>query len=328
MKNHGFTLFLYLRSDTGSNFTSEVFKKWCKEESISLTIAGPKHQEQNGFVEAAHRITNEMAQSMLIIAHLPLSFLHFALDYACLILRVLPTKNLLKEDKTPTTTYKLLYNKRPRVQRFKVFGCLVIFKRYQPIFEGDASTKFTQLQRGSQGIFVGFPRNQAGWLIYVPEKIGNSNLVVCVDVVFDQFMLSNISGTIFPFAQSQPEIDIGKVGGPVKTIHEATGNLTNLTDHELCHWGEDTPRDTPKPCTSDALTGKRRSAWLRKLENALSSISNDFEITKAEQIIDTFEEIESTFSLLEEEAQEQDIPLDPYLPEPKNLNDIKMLDAK
>ena len=242
-----------------------------------------------------------------------------------MILRVLPSKNLLKDNKAPTTTYKLLYNKWTCIQSYKVFGCPNIFKRYQPVYDGNSSTKFTQLQRGSRGIFVGFPRNQAGWLIYVPEKIGNKNLVVCSDAVFDQFMLSNIAGTNFPFAQSQAEINIGKVGGPSKTINEATGDLTNLADHEMSHWGDEIPEETQQPCESDSLNGKRRSARLRKLENAFSSSINNFSITMNEQILDTFDEIESIFSTLENAAQELDVPLDPYLPEPKSLAKIKNL---
>ena len=78
------------------------------------------------------------------------------------------------------------------------------FKQYQPVCGGDTSTKFTQLQRGSWCILVGFPKNQAGWLIYV-QKIGNKNLVISADVVFDQFMLSSTTGTNSPFTQSQPE---------------------------------------------------------------------------------------------------------------------------
>ena len=99
MQNYGLTTFLYLRSDAGSNFISDEFKKWCDEMGVTLTIAGPKHQEQNGFAESAYRVANEMARSLLVQAHLPLSFLHLALDYACLIMRVLPTKNLLKSEK-------------------------------------------------------------------------------------------------------------------------------------------------------------------------------------------------------------------------------------
>ena len=73
-------------------------------------------------------------------------------------MRVLPAKNLVKSDgKTPTTTYEILYNKQPSIQRFKVFGCPIVFKQYQTVYDGDVTTKFTQLQRGSQEIFVRFP---------------------------------------------------------------------------------------------------------------------------------------------------------------------------
>ena len=44
-----------------------------------------------------------------------------------------------------------------------------------------------------------------------------------------------------------------------------------------------------------------------------------------EQILDTFDKIESIFSTLENAAKELDIPLDSYLPEPKSLADIKNL---
>jgi hypothetical protein len=38
-----FNMFLYLRSDAGTNFTSDEFKKWCEKNHIKLTVAGPKH---------------------------------------------------------------------------------------------------------------------------------------------------------------------------------------------------------------------------------------------------------------------------------------------
>ena len=66
MKNLGFTLFFYLQSNAGSNYTFDAYKKWYEKQDISLTIVGPKHQEQNGFVEAVYKTTNEMAQTMLV----------------------------------------------------------------------------------------------------------------------------------------------------------------------------------------------------------------------------------------------------------------------
>ena len=106
-----------------------------------------------------------MARSMLIAAKLPISFYHFVMDYACLILRVIPAKGLVNTNGQATTTYEILHGKKPRIKRFKDFGCPVVFKRYQPQHNVDTNTSFWQLQRGSRGIFLGFPKNQAGWLV-------------------------------------------------------------------------------------------------------------------------------------------------------------------
>ena len=90
MLKRGFELFIHLRSDAGSNFTSQDFKDWCNKEYIKLSIAAPKHQEQNGFVERAYQTASRMARAMLIKAHLKIEFYILALMYACKILRVLP----------------------------------------------------------------------------------------------------------------------------------------------------------------------------------------------------------------------------------------------
>ena len=214
-----------------------LLRNWYSSNNIQLTIAGPKHQEQNGFVENAYRTCGRMARSMLINANLPTQFMHLALDYACLIMQVLPCKRLLNTDGKPTTTYKVLHKKKPRINRFKVFGCPAVFKRYQPQHDGDTSTNFTQLQRGSRGIFVGFPKNQAGWLIYVSEKIGNSHLIVSSDVIFDQHFLSGSKGVKAPFAGGEPVKNLGSHRGRKGQISEETGDITNLTEAPVSHWG-------------------------------------------------------------------------------------------
>ena len=72
--------------------------------------------------------------------------------------------------------------------------------------------KFKQLQQGSWGIFIGFPDNQAGWLIYVENKINNSHLVRSMDVVFDQYLLLGIGLNKFGFAGSEPHRALGQTG--------------------------------------------------------------------------------------------------------------------
>ena len=237
MVKKGFKMFIVLRTDAGSNFTSSEFKEWCLKENIELSIAGPKHQEQNAFAERAYGTASRMARSMLVKARLPLKFYHLALSYACKQMRVLPAKGLVDENGDQTTTYAILHRKKPRIGRFKVFGCPCVFKKYQPRHDGKASTHFKQLQRGSRGIFVGFPDNQAGWLIYVPEKVGGTHLIVSSDVSFDQYFLSCPQGVEQEFANSQTVRNVGKSGGRHGQITEATGDITNITDPTTSHWG-------------------------------------------------------------------------------------------
>ena len=57
-----------------------------------------------------------------------------------------------------------------------MFGCPVVFKRYE--------TDKWDLHKGRRGIFIGFPQQQNGWLIYSHTDITNTN--VTQDVVFDE----------------------------------------------------------------------------------------------------------------------------------------------
>ena len=237
MLKRGFELFIHLRSDAGSNFTSQEFKDWCNKEYIKLSLAAPKHQEQNGFVERAYQTASRMSRAMLIKAHLKIEFYSLALMYACKILRVLPAKGLVDTNGNLTTTYAILHGRKPRVQRYKVFGCPAVFKRYAPMINGKLITDFKQLQKGCRGIFVGFPDNQAGWLFYVEHKIGGSHLVISMDAVFDQHFLSGITTSNSNFDGSQPERLIGRIN-TTKNADEQTGDITNLTDTAISHWGD------------------------------------------------------------------------------------------
>lgn len=313
-----------------------------------------------------------MARSMLVRAHLPIEFFHLAMDYAVLILRVLPAKGLVDEDNNPTTTYQILHGKRPRVQRFKVFGCPVVFKRYQPQHEGDVSTNFKQLQRGSRGIFVGFPKNQAGWLIFVHEKINGSHLVVSSDVDFDQQFFSGVTGNNKVFHAGQNESNIGKIGGRQAQFSESTGDVTNLIDSSITHWGKhhtfenehrvnryyplqqedendshDSDEDNHCPSSSEdgnsesddeinhgeisdenvmqqggtqIIDGIRRSSRV----NNESSFSLNEDL-KHEQMYLAFQEIEHVFQLIDDAAAALDIPIGPYLPEPKRIDDFSVM---
>ena len=100
------------------------------------------------------------------------------------------------------------------------------------------------MQRGCRGIFVGFPKDQAGWLIYVPEKIAGSYLVVSMDVAFDQYFVSGIYATKTEFDGGQIVRNVGKSGGNRGAITESTGDFTNLGPSYISHWEKDNTFDS------------------------------------------------------------------------------------
>ena len=132
-------------SNAGTNFAIDELKRWYDDQGIELTVTWPKHQKQNGFVKAAYKNANKMAHSILVQAYLPLSFLHFTLDYACHILIVLPPKGLYKDDNLMTTTYELLHKKQPHIQYFEksmvVQWCLNATSQMMAILHQVYSTK-------------------------------------------------------------------------------------------------------------------------------------------------------------------------------------------
>ena len=59
---------MHIRSDFGSEFRSDTFRKWCGENSIRFTTAAPRHQEQNGLVERHWGTITKIANTMLLHA--------------------------------------------------------------------------------------------------------------------------------------------------------------------------------------------------------------------------------------------------------------------
>jgi hypothetical protein len=113
-----------------------------------------------------------------------------------------------------------------------------VFKRFRPQVKGRVQGEHKELQRGTRGIFVGFPDGQAGWLIFVHDKIAGSHLVVLMDVVFDQYFLSGLTASINGFDGAQPTRKIGHSVKRPARVTEQTGDVTNLATVPVSHWGD------------------------------------------------------------------------------------------
>jgi hypothetical protein len=78
----------------------------------------------------------------------------------------------------------LHYNAKARISCIRVWGCPVVAKAY---LCRDATGRILQdhnlVQRGVRGIYVGFPIDQAGYLIWIPSA---RQFAVSADVSFDE----------------------------------------------------------------------------------------------------------------------------------------------
>lgn len=192
-----------IRADAGTAFTTEKFAKLCADKhSIKIEAAAPHHQEQNGMCEAKWRELHATANSLLNNARLGGAFFHHAHAYAAEIINAIPAKDVTDEFDMPTTPYYVCYRRKPTLANFRVFGCPTFFKRYEPIKDGKVVTRAKQIQKAIRGIFVGFPTNSAGWLMYSAECA--NKLTISNDVHFDELFKTALSFDSKPFAGSVP----------------------------------------------------------------------------------------------------------------------------
>ena len=220
----------YLRADAGSCFTSEEFISWAKKENINVSLAAPRHQEQNSIAERGWQTLHKMANSMIVRAHLSNHYFYQSHKYASHIMNVLPAKDLYDKNNNPTTPFCFVTHKKPIIGNFRIFGCPAVFKHPQPTFKGIKITKKQQLQRGIRGIFVGFPNNQRGWEFYTEQSINGKHLHTSADAVFDEDFQTAYSKDVLPFYGARKIRSIGMPRDPSinTTDTEETGTLENL----------------------------------------------------------------------------------------------------
>jgi hypothetical protein len=185
-----------LHSDSGSIFTSKTFGKWCSSggRSISVFTGAPHRPEMNGLCE--NRWQQVSHTTLNLIAHARLSdyFLDRAYIHASLLLNLHPHIHVFNEAGNQITPFEKYYGVKPNIARLRVFGCPVIFKVYTR--NGGEYHAKNLPQRGVRGIWVGFPVNQAGALIWVNQT---RQFVVSGDYHCDEDFISPLAYPGLPF---------------------------------------------------------------------------------------------------------------------------------
>ncbi|KAJ9547151.1 LOW QUALITY PROTEIN: hypothetical protein OSB04_019694 [Centaurea solstitialis] len=144
-----------LRSDNGTKFKNSVIEEYLTSVGITHNFSAPRTPQQNGVVERKNRTLVEAARSMLNAFSLPLTFWVEAMYTACYTQnRSLVVKRF---EKTP---YQLLYNKRPNIKFFHVFGCkCYVLNDREPLGKFDP--------KGDDAIFIGYAWDSAAYRVYI-----------------------------------------------------------------------------------------------------------------------------------------------------------------
>jgi hypothetical protein len=154
----------------------------------------------NGIFDAKWRKVHNTANILLNTVQLGGAFFHHAYAYTIHIVNPCPAKYVTDQDGKLTTPYQYSYGRKPSLANFRVFGCPVYVKHYEPTFRNKLITYRHQLQHASRGVFIGFPENSARWLVYSPEQ--PQHIAITRDAFFDKDFSSALAFDLKPFART------------------------------------------------------------------------------------------------------------------------------
>ena len=143
-----------LRSDNGSEYTSEAFKSLLKRHCIRHDTSAPYSPHQNGTAERFWRTLFEMARCLLIQANLSKEFWPYAVQAAAYI------RNRCYNNRIQQTPYFAFSGRKPNVANMRVFGAeCYAYKQEKSKLDS----------RCTKGIFFGYDKGSPAYLVYIPE---------------------------------------------------------------------------------------------------------------------------------------------------------------
>jgi hypothetical protein len=145
------------RSDNGTEYVCNEFKKFLSEKGIEFGLNAPYTSQSNGFVEREMRIEQDAARAMMVQSQLSEKHWDDAIRTACYILnRTLSSKN---KEMTP---FEMIFKKKPSLHHVRVFGC----KAYAHIME---KTKKWNA-KAIECVLVGYSASSKNYVLYVPSE--------------------------------------------------------------------------------------------------------------------------------------------------------------
>lgn len=160
-----------LRTDNGGEYTSDIFKRFLKENQIRRQLTCPSTPQQNGVAERKNRHLAEICRSMLHAKNVPPKFWSECMKTVAHVINKLPQPKL-----GFVSPYEKLLDLKPTVSHFRVFGCVCY------VFVPDhLRSKFDK--KAVRCIFLGYDNQRKGWRCCDPTT---DKCYVSRNVVFDE----------------------------------------------------------------------------------------------------------------------------------------------
>ncbi|KAM1906652.1 hypothetical protein ACFX14_026396 [Malus domestica] len=160
-----------LRTDNGGEYSSSEFSQYLRECRIRHQYTCANTPQQNGVAERKNRHSAEVCQSMLHAKNVPERFWAEAMRTAAFVINRLPQLRL-----GFVSPFKKLWNMKPTVSYFRVFGCVCYV-----FVPNHLRSKFDK--KAVRCIFVGYNSQRKGWKCCDPT---NGRCYTSRDVVFDE----------------------------------------------------------------------------------------------------------------------------------------------
>nr|KYP40999.1 Retrovirus-related Pol polyprotein from transposon TNT 1-94 [Cajanus cajan] len=165
-----------IRSDNGQEFN---MPQLYASKGIIHQLSCVETPQQNGVVERKHQHILNIARSLLLQSHLPLSYWCFAVKHAVMIINILPSYKL--HNLSPSNIF---YNKEPDISHLRVFGSLCFASTLTA-----HRTKFAP--RAKRCLLLGHKDGVKGYLLM---DLNTKEIFISRNVVFYE--------TIFPYSPS------------------------------------------------------------------------------------------------------------------------------
>ncbi len=210
-----------IRTDLGSEFTSQEFKNLNTELNVEIEYAEKATPEHNRYAERFIRSIQEKTRALLFDSGLPKKFWEIAMSYANEIYNRTPHAAI--KFKSP---YEKWIGKPPSLELLKRFGCLAAMKNLNV-----RNFKFNPRNENDKLFFVGITKTGSRLFDIKTRKIHDvAHTWICENVVFkDIIQLNDPEFRIWDMQEEMTE-SLNSEGTSNNFLNLENNELTQLTD--------------------------------------------------------------------------------------------------